>query len=184
MVNSLTTPNDQTPAESQDFGDFFAGAQEQPSQVYILVPNRYPLLTVYQPSRNTSINRHPTQRTPNVRKVIYPRKTNSGALYDELVEHAPELENMLVGQPKMLTTTVAMLTFYPLAPIPREIFAFGQRLQVKEYEPKKKGQQERVETAVSRSFNSGGGGGRGNNADNADSTTGRTRRGRGRGGRQ
>lgn len=144
--------------------------------MYILVPNRYPLLTVYQP-RNTSINRHPTQRTPNVFKVIYPRKTNSGALYDEMVEHAPELENMLVGQPKMLTTTVAMLTFYPLAPIPREIFAFGQRLQVKVYEPKK-GQQERVETAVSRLSNSGGGGGRGNNADS------RTRRGRGRGGRQ
>lgn len=73
------------------------------------------------------------------RKVIYPREpTDADELYKEMLRNNRELGNMLVGKPRMFTPKVALLTFYPLAPVPQEISAFGGMLRVKEYEEREK----------------------------------------------
>lgn len=98
-----------------------------------------------QSSRSTvptaaDTQKQPTRKPPHgIRKMIFPRRpTDAEKLYDEITQNDPELPNMLVKQPDMFTPNAAMLTFYPLAPIPLEIFAFGASLPVKEYKEKEK----------------------------------------------
>lgn len=74
-----------------------------------------------------------------VRKVIYLRApTDADNLYREMLRNDPELGNMLVEKPRMFSREVAMLEFYPLAPIPHEINVFGGMLRVKEYEERER----------------------------------------------
>jgi hypothetical protein len=98
------------------------------------------------------------------RKVIYPREpTDADELYKEMLRNNRELGNMLVEKPRMFTPRVALLTFYPLAPVPQEISAFGGMLRVKEYvEREKQGGGGRGRgIGRGRGRGRGGGGGRG-----------------------
>lgn len=76
-----------------------------------------------------------------IRKVTYPpHPTTAQELYDEMAKRDPDLPNMLVGLPQMFKPRVAMLTFYPLAPVPRAISAFGTTMPVVEYRERESGE--------------------------------------------
>lgn len=79
---------------------------------------------------------HATKEIPKrVLMMIYPREpTDSKELFAEMVRNHPDIENMLVCKPRMFTPKAGLLTFYPFAPIPREVNAFGGKLRIKEYE--------------------------------------------------
>lgn len=89
-----------------------------------------PAQSIYRPPRSPLTSRPP----PNIKKVIYPpHPTDASDLYDEILEHNPELETMLVGQPRMYQPQVAVLTFYASDQIPHRIQAFGKSLEVVEH---------------------------------------------------
>lgn len=107
---------------------------------------------------------HAAKETPQtVLKVIYPREpTTSAELFAELVRNHPEIETILVCKPRMFTPKVGLLTFYPLAAIPREVTAFGGTLRMKDYEPRdrkggeeKKGREEKKGGAAAAGQNRG-----------------------------
>ncbi|KAL0633690.1 Interferon-inducible GTPase (IIGP) [Maublancomyces gigas] len=121
-----------------------------------------PLLTLLQVSRDIVSRQSPMPRAPaNIRKIIHPPSpTNATDLYREIVEHNPGLDNMLVGQPKMFTATIAMLTFYPLAPVPRDVQGFGVRLRLTEYQDRGGGRGGRGGRGSARASGRGRGRGR------------------------
>lgn len=99
----------------------------------------YILLTFSQVSQEGVRREQPTHhRPPNIRKVIYTRETDSHELYNEIMEQNPDIETLVVGLPRMLTPSVAMLTFYPSEEIPRGVRAFGSWLRLAEYEERPK----------------------------------------------
>lgn len=143
------------------------GYAQQPEQVQEQVGVKKklqvdPLLTLLQVSRDIVSRQSPMPRaTANIRKIIHsPTPTNATDLYREIIEHNPGLENMLVGQPKMFSATIAMLTFYPLAPVPRDVKGFGVRLRLTEYQDRGGGRGGRGGRGSGRASGRGRGRGR------------------------